>query len=107
MRLDHFELLFHALQLLAQGLAGGEQGAGILAPALRHSHGLGIGVALGAQPIRFYLHGLALLLQRGNARDVQHESAPRQRGGNSGQIAAQQLRIKHCEFLGPGTRPLL
>jgi hypothetical protein len=63
------------------------------------SHGFGIGIALGTQPVGFYLHGLALLFQSGEGRDVEDESAPRQCGGNSGQIASQQLRIEQDEIL--------
>jgi hypothetical protein len=64
------------------------------------SHGFGIGIALGAQPVGFYLHGLALLFQSGESRNVEHEPAPRQSGGNSGQITTQQLRIEQDEILG-------
>jgi hypothetical protein len=45
------------------------------------------------------LSRLALLIQRRKPGDIQYEIAARQLGGRSGQIAAQQLRIKHDEFL--------
>ena len=63
------------------------------------THGLGVGIALGAQPIGLDLHGLAPLFQRCKGRHVEHKAAPRQGRGNPGQIAAQQLRIEHDEFL--------
>ena len=42
---------------------------------------------------------LALLFEGGKTCDIEHEAAPRQLGGHSRQIAAQQLRIEHGEFL--------
>ncbi len=68
---------------------------------LRLAHGFGIGVALGAQPIGLDLGRLALLFQGGHFLDVEDETAARQLGGHSGQIAAQQLRIEHDDFLEP------
>jgi hypothetical protein len=45
------------------------------------------------------LYGLAPLFESGKGRDIEHKTAPRQSGGNPGQIAAQQLRIEHNSFL--------
>jgi hypothetical protein len=41
------------------------------------------------------LYCFALLFQCGEGLNVEHKAAPRQRCGNSGQIAAQQPRIEH------------
>ncbi len=99
LRLNCLKLFLDPLQLLAQGFARSHQGGRVLALGLGLSHSFGIGIALGAQPIGFYLYGFALLLQRGEGLDVEHKAAPRQRRGNPGQIAAQQPRIEQDEFL--------
>jgi hypothetical protein len=56
---------------------------------------LGIGIAFGAQPIRLDLHGLAPLLEGGNACDIENKAAALKRAGYSRKVAAQQLRIEH------------
>jgi len=47
-------------------------------------HGFGIGIALGTQPIGFYLNCFSLFFQCGKGLDVEHKAAPRQSGGNPG-----------------------
>ncbi len=51
-------------ELARERLAAREQRRDILALALGHAHGLGVGVALGAQPVGLDLPGLALLFER-------------------------------------------
>ena len=57
----------------------------ILALRLGESDRLRVGIALGAQPIRFDLRGsCAALPERGKRLHVEHEATPRQCGGNTG-----------------------
>ena len=94
-RLDRLEQLLDALQCRAERIAHGQQGCGILPCRLGPAHGLGIGVALRAQAVGFDLQGLAPLLESCKSRDVELKAAARQLGGDTLQIAAQQLRIEH------------
>jgi hypothetical protein len=63
------------------------------------AHRLGIGIAFGAQAIGLDLHGLAPLLEGGNARHIERKTAALKRVGYSRKVAAQQLRIEHGDFL--------
>ena len=101
--LPALELLLHGGEL-ALGRASSpvsaspraSSGAGILALALGHADGLGVGVALGAQPVRLDLpSGLRFsssALQRG---DIEREAAARQVARHGFGVGAQQLRIDH------------
>ena len=84
-----------AAELRGQRLALREQRRDVLALALGHADGLGVGVALGAQPVGLDLQLLAPLLERrsiGRRRATKPRRARlRPRLG----VAAQQLRIEH------------
>jgi len=84
LRLKVLEALLHALQPGAQCFPRRKQAAQVLALRLGEAHRLGIGIAFGAQLIGLDLHALALLLERGKGRHIEHKAAPRERGGNGG-----------------------
>ncbi len=86
LRLHLHELLLRRSQFAREVLAAGEQRSDILAVALAlafgHADGLGVRVALRAQPIGFDLQGLALLLESLEGLDVECESTARQIAGH-------------------------
>jgi hypothetical protein len=47
------------------------------------THSLGIGVALGSQPIGLYLRAFALLFEQGKLADIDYKAASRKRGGDT------------------------
>jgi hypothetical protein len=76
-------------------LAFGDQGRHVLPLALGHTDGLGVRIALGAQPIGLHLEGLPLILQGLERLDIQLETAARQVAGDGIGIGTQQLRVNH------------
>ena len=76
-------------ELAGEFLGARQQRAGVLALALGHADGLGVGIALGAHAVRLDLRGLAALLERVVGRDVERESAAREIGGDRRRIGAQ------------------
>ncbi len=104
-RLQPLQLILDADERLPKLLAGRQQRRAVLGFGLRETHGLGIGIAFGAQPVRLDLHRLAALFDRREPHDVEREAAARQLGGDSGQIGTQQLGIEHDDFLQISKRP--
>ena len=90
---------FRATQKARQFLAALEERACVLAFALRHTHRLGGGIALGAQSIGLDLHLLAPLLERSEGHKIEREAAPRQIARNTGRIGTKQFRIQHESLL--------
>jgi len=85
---------FAARQLAGQLLAALQQWRGVLALALGHADGLGVGVALGAQLVGRHLPVLAPFLERGERGDVEREAAAREVRGDGGGIGTQGLGIE-------------
>ena len=66
-----------------------------------------IAIAIASSNVILDLNGFALFFEGGKTSDIEDEVTPRQLGSHSGQIAAQQLRIEHDEFLRKSERRLL
>ena len=80
---------------LRQLFGARQQRAGVLALALGHADGLGVGIAFGAHAVRFDLRSLALLFELRVSGHVEREPATREIGGDGGRIGTKLFGIEH------------
>ena len=65
-----------------EAFAFGDERGGVLPLTLGHSNSLGIGIALGAQPIDFDLYWLALVFERAQCLHIERDATSRHVAGD-------------------------
>ncbi len=107
LRLDVGKFLVEARHPVAEFFARGQQRGDVLALGLGLADVLGVRIAGGTHFVRGNLRGLAALLERLEARDVELEAPTREVRGDGGRIGTEQAGVEHGGQLeGSGKREL-